>query len=52
LRKSRRFAPAINAGKKPDVETLAKQAGIDVSLAEQLMANTMEKVKEMRSGNR
>src|SRR5690606_9516062 len=44
--------PAINAGKKPDVETLAKQAGIDVSLAEQLMANTMEKVKEMRSGKR
>lgn len=44
--------PAINAGRKPDVEALAKQAGVDVSLAEQLVANTMEKVKEMRRGKR
>lgn len=44
--------PAINAGKKPDVEALAKQAGVDVSLAEQLVANTMDKVKEMRRGKR
>lgn len=44
--------PAINAGKKPDVEALAKQAGVDVSLAEQLVANTMEKVKGMRRGKR
>ncbi len=44
--------PAINAGKKPDVAALAKQAGVDVSLAEQLVANTMDKVKEMRGGKR
>lgn len=44
--------PAINAGKKPDVEALAKQAGVDVSLAEQLVANTMEKVKGMKSRKR
>jgi hypothetical protein len=44
--------PAINAGKKPDIEALAKQAGVDVSLAEQLLANTMEKVKGMRHGKR
>lgn len=44
--------PLINAGKKSDVEALAKQAGVDVSLAEQLVANTMEKVKGMRSGKR
>lgn len=44
--------PAINAGKRPDVEALAKQAGVDVSLAEQLVANTMDKVKEMRRGKR
>lgn len=37
--------PAINAGRKPDIAELAKQAGVDVSLAEQLVANTMEKVK-------
>jgi len=44
--------PAINAGKKPDVAALAKQAGVDVALAEQLVANTMEKVKGMRRGKR
>ena len=44
--------PAINAGKKPDVESLARQAGVDVALAEQLVANTMEKVKGMRGGKR
>jgi hypothetical protein len=44
--------PAINAGKKPDIEALAKQAGVDVSLAEQLVANIMEKVKGMRRGKR
>jgi hypothetical protein len=43
---------AINAGKKPDVEALAKQAGVDVSLAEQLVANTMEKVKGMSNRKR
>ena len=44
--------PVINAGKRPDVEALAKQAGVDVSLAEQLVASTMEKVKGMRRGKR
>lgn len=44
--------PAINAGKKPDIAALAKQAGVDASLAEQLVANTMEKVKGMRRGKR
>jgi len=44
--------PAINAGRKLDIEALAKQAGVDVSLAEQLVANTMEKVREMRRGKR
>lgn len=44
--------PAINAGRKPDIEALAKLAGVDVSLAEQLVANTMEKVKGMRRGKR
>ena len=42
--------PAINAGKNPDVEALAKQAGVDVALAEQLVANAMQKVKGMRRG--
>lgn len=44
--------PVINAGKRPDVEALAKQAGVDVSLAEQLVASTMDKVKGMRRGKR
>lgn len=44
--------PAINAGKKPDIAALAKQTGVDISLAEQLVANTMEKVKGMRRGKR
>lgn len=42
--------PDINAGRIPDIESLAKAAGIDVSLAEQLVANTMERINAMRRG--
>ena len=42
--------PAINAGRKPDIAALAKQAGVDVTLAEQLVANTLENVKGMKGG--
>ena len=44
--------PAINAGRKPEIEALAKQAGVDVSMAKELVANAMEKVKGTRRGKR
>jgi hypothetical protein len=42
--------PEINAGRKPDIAALAKQAGVDVSLAEKLVAGTIERIKGMKGG--
>lgn len=40
--------PSINEGKKPDVEALARQAGIDVAVAEQLVANTIKRIEALK----
>ena len=44
--------PVINAGKKPDIKALAKEAGVDVSLAEQLVTDTLRKIEAMKKEKR
>ena len=44
--------PLINAGKKPDIKALAKEAGVDSSLAEQLVADTLRKIEAMKKEKR
>lgn len=44
--------PAINEGKKPDVEALARQAGVDVAVAEQIVENTMKRIETLTKGRR
>ena len=44
--------PAINAGQNPDIEALAKEAGLDSSLAKQVVADTIGRIKAMRKGRR
>jgi hypothetical protein len=43
--------PEINAGRKPDVEALARQAGVDVVVAEQVLANAMERIEALKKGS-
>lgn len=40
--------PIINAGKKLDVEALAKQAGVDTDTAKQVLQHTMDRVGQLR----
>ncbi|MBZ5857537.1 hypothetical protein [Flavihumibacter profundi] len=40
--------PAINAGKDPDIEALAKQAGVDPEIAREIIGKTLERVKKLK----
>jgi len=40
--------PYINSGKEPDVDALAKEAGVDPMTARDLFQNAMDKIREMR----
>ncbi|MEO5975534.1 MAG: hypothetical protein ABIS36_05200 [Chryseolinea sp.] len=42
--------PAINAGKKIDVETAAREAGIDIEFAKRVIGDTIDKVGRMKKG--
>ena len=48
----RSVLPAINAGKKPDIKVLAKEAGVDVSLVEKLVTDTILRMKALKKGKR
>lgn len=40
--------PDINSGRKPDIETMAKKAGLDVETARDIMKHVMGKLDNMR----
>lgn len=40
--------PDINAGRQPDIETMAKKAGLDVETARDVMKQVMGKPDDMR----
>jgi hypothetical protein len=40
--------PAINAGKDPDIEALAKQAGVDLEIAREIIGKSLERVKKLK----
>jgi hypothetical protein len=42
--------PEINAGRKPDIEALARQTGVDVAVAEQVLASAMERIEALKKG--
>ncbi len=39
--------PDINAGRKPDIESLAKKAGVDIETAREMIRHVMEKFDDM-----
>jgi hypothetical protein len=39
--------PLINAGKEPDIESLAKEAGVDVETARDLLTHSMDRVNKL-----
>ena len=39
--------PFINAGKEPDIDAIAKKAGVPVELAQDLIRHSMERIKEL-----
>lgn len=41
--------PLINAGKEPDIEVLAKQAGVDPEAAKEILSSALERVKFMKN---
>jgi hypothetical protein len=41
--------PSINAGKEPDIEALAEQAGVDTATAGELLNTVISKAKKMRN---
>jgi hypothetical protein len=41
--------PLINAGKEPDIESLAKEAGVDVETARDLLTHSMDRIKKLRN---
>lgn len=41
--------PFINAGKEPDIEALAKQAGVDPEAAKEILSSALERVKYMKN---
>jgi hypothetical protein len=40
--------PDINAGREPDIETMAKKAGLDVETARDVLKHVMGKLDDMR----
>jgi Holliday junction resolvasome RuvABC DNA-binding subunit len=40
--------PDINARREPDIEALAKKAGVNVETARKIVSKAMNKIKEMR----
>ncbi len=40
--------PDINAGKEPDINAMAKKAGIDPEIARDLLKKSMKKIKQLR----
>ena len=40
--------PYINSGKEPEVDALAKEAGVDPETARDLLQNAVDKIREMR----
>ena len=44
--------PLINAGKKPNIAALAKEAGVDASLAERIVADAIGRIEAMKKGKR
>ena len=40
--------PLINAGKEPDIEALAKEAGVDTGTTPDLLARTMGRMDKLR----
>jgi hypothetical protein len=40
--------PYVNSDKEPDVDALAREAGIDPETARGLLLSAMKKIKEMR----
>jgi hypothetical protein len=41
--------PLVNAGKEPDIEALAKEAGVDTETARDLLTHTMGRVDKLRN---
>lgn len=41
--------PQINAGKEPDIEALAKEAGVDTETARDLLAHTVGRIDKLRN---
>jgi hypothetical protein len=41
--------PVINAGKEPDIESLAKEAGVDVETARDLLTHSMDRIKKLQN---
>ena len=39
--------PDINAGRKPDIESLAKKAGVDIETAREMIRHVLEKFDDM-----
>jgi hypothetical protein len=39
--------PDINAGRKPDIETYAKKAGVNIETARDLVKNVLGKLDDM-----
>ena len=40
--------PDVNAGREPDIETMAKKAGVDIETAREIMKKVMNKTNELR----
>jgi hypothetical protein len=41
--------PVINAGKEPDIESLAKEAGVNAETARDLLTHTMSRIDKLRN---
>ncbi|MDP4129697.1 MAG: hypothetical protein Q8939_06010 [Bacteroidota bacterium] len=41
--------PLINAGKEPDIDALAKEAGVDMETARDVLAHTMSRIGKLRN---
>ena len=42
--------PDINAGRKPDIETMARPTGLDTETAKEILESVMKNVAEMKKG--
>jgi hypothetical protein len=40
--------PEINAGLQPDIKALAKKAGVDPGVAEEIIQQTIQRLKKMQ----